>query len=223
MPGRYAQILKAPLFILIVLSSLLSCNSLETTPTTSERIIEDTFAIPKDSSTLYFPTIIIDQGKESKWYGNTWYSEMLFALHEPVLANYTGNKEIFRFTWLRSFHNPVAIRIQKLEDDITLIVKVSNGAGGYKPGQIIIDKTIPLSIGDWNNFMHKVEKIDFWNLPLNDPSNLGDDGAEWILEGVTKSKYHFATRWMAGRSEYGDCCKYLLELSKLNVPKEQQY
>jgi hypothetical protein len=30
-----------------------------------------------------------------------------------VLVDYQGDSEIYRFTWLRTFHKPIAIRIQK--------------------------------------------------------------------------------------------------------------
>ena len=34
-------------------------------------------------------------------------------MEEPVLSSYKGDKEIYRFTWLRTFHHPVAVRLEK--------------------------------------------------------------------------------------------------------------
>lgn len=42
----------------------------------------------------------------------TWYSSQLCALNEPLIFDQKSGT-IYRFTWLRTFHHPVAIRIQK--------------------------------------------------------------------------------------------------------------
>jgi len=105
----------------------------------------DTLHLPLDSSIFYFET-------KANWQDNTqnaldtfvteWYSKMLFALQEPVLRNYQGDKEIYRFTWLRTFHHPISVRLEKQNNIIKLFVKVCNGAGGYEPGQLIFDTTL---------------------------------------------------------------------------------
>ena len=172
--------------------------------------------IPTDSSTLYFPS-------QMKPFLNSWYSNMLFALHEPILSTYSGNQEIFRFTWLRTFHKPVAIRIQKNGDTISLTTKVSSGAGGYSPGQIIVDTTFTISLEQWQEFIKKFNAINFENFPPMEEKMRGTDGSEWILESMSNIKYHFATRWMARYDNYGRCCAYLLKLSQLKIPKDEQY
>lgn len=154
---------------------------------------------------------------------NVWYSKMLSALKEPILCNYEGEAEIYRFTWLRTFHNPITIRVQKRRDRINLIAKVSDGAGGYEPGKIIVDKSIPVVISEWILIEEQFNNMDFWNLPTESDFR-GNDGAEWILESATKDKYHFATRWSAGRNvNYGKCCLYFLKLADLKIPKSDQY
>jgi hypothetical protein len=104
-----------------------------------------------------------------------------------------------------------------------LTAKVSDGAGGYEPGKISINRTIPIDISEWRKIEEQLNKMDFWNLPIETDFR-GNDGAEWILESATKDKYHFATRWSAGRNaNYGKCCLYFLKLSDLKVPKDDQY
>jgi hypothetical protein len=187
-----------------------------------------TLLISRDTVHLYFP--LKENGQDSitnanalDTFMNIWYSKMLFALHEPILSDYDGDAEIYRFTWLRTFHNPITIRVQKKGDSINLTAKVSNGAGGYEPGQISIDKTIAVDIKVWNNIQSKFTNINFWNLPVEYDFR-GTDGAEWILESATKDKYHFTTRWSPGRnSNYGKCSLYFLKLSDIKVPNDDQY
>jgi hypothetical protein len=222
------KILKTLISIVSFIILAVSCNNIKREDNKLSNPTTDTLQIPKDSSVSYFPIKLknqdsISNSKALNAFETKWFSQMLFALQEPTLLNYSGNIEIFRFTWLRTFHNPIAIRIQKQNDTISLILKVSNGQGGYNPGHIITDKTINITITEWNNFINKIEQIDFWNLSVRDPGMLGNDGAEWILEGVFKNKYHFTTRWSPGQSEYGKCCRYLIELSKIEIPKEDQY
>jgi hypothetical protein len=76
----------------------------------------DTLPLPPDSTTLYFKTKINWRDKTPDaldTFINQWYSKMLFALGEPVVSNYHGDKEIYRFTWLRTFHHPVSVRLEK--------------------------------------------------------------------------------------------------------------
>src|SRR5688572_21186821 len=142
-PNVCCKILRSLLFILIILLAT-SCSA-GTDKTSDVEAIFDTLPLPTDSSIFYFMT-------KSSWqdttnnaldtFVNTWYSKMLFALKEPILNNYNGDKEIYRFTWLRTFHHPVSIRLEKQNNVVKLFTKVCNGAGGYEPGQLIVDTTL---------------------------------------------------------------------------------
>jgi cell fate regulator YaaT (PSP1 superfamily) len=88
-----------------------------------------------------------------------WYSKQLRALKEPIIFSDTSKKEMYRFTWLRTFHNPIAIRIEKENNNYKLYWKLCNGAGGYDPGELIIDK------------QKKVDKITWGYIFKNTGSN----------------------------------------------------
>ena len=48
--------------------------------------------------------------------------------------------------WLRSFHHPVAVRLDIMSDGTgKLTVKIANGAAGYKPGKLV-ENTSPLGL-----------------------------------------------------------------------------
>lgn len=182
-----------PILILLVVS--ISC---ENSPNKGNESFAkyDTLPLPVNSSIFYFrlkPSWQDTTRNALDTFLNTWYSKMLFALNEPILKDYHGSKEIYRFTWLRSFHHPVSIRLEKQEDKINLFTKVSNGAGGYEPMKLITDKVIDITLQEFNILLGKVNETKFWSLPT-EMQDSGNDGAEWIIEIVKKDKYHLVTR-----------------------------
>jgi len=129
--------------------------------------------------------------------------------------------KIFRFTWLRTFHNPIVIGLENNNDSITLYWKVCDGAGGYDPGKIIQNKSKVLTIKEWNDFVASVDLVNFWNLPTEDEEMIGTDGAQWILEGKELGKYHVVDRWIGGNIK--SVCLKLLELTDLKINEDDIY
>jgi len=175
---------------------------------------------------LYFPIATrIDSNKciGLDSFTNTWYSKHLKAMNEHVLYEGELNKEIYRFTWLRTFDNPIMIRIEKKKDSINLIYKVTNGAGGYEPGEIIIDKKKKLSTNEWNQFLKLVDSCKFWSTLPCGVLIEGTDGSQWILEGVTTDYYQVMDKWTPREGAYYDCCNYLIELTDLKFKKNEKY
>jgi len=186
----------------------------------------DSLNIPKDSTTFYIPIHFLSDTLE-KWKADTfmdnWFSKMLYGLHEPLLYNRIEKKDIYRFTWLRSFHHPVSIRIEKCDNKVFLYTKETSGAGGYSPGKIIVDEKTEISEDKWDTFITKLNKVQFWEQPAF-KQETGVDGAEWIMEGTTEDDYHVMIRWSEPSSDnFKECCKYLLGLSGLKFPKSEIY
>lgn len=189
-------------------------------------VVADSMKAPLDSNTLYFPerTSVSDTSQLDK-FSNTWYSKMLFALHEPTLFDKQDTAEIFRFIWLRTFHKPVSIRVSKVRGKCILTLKVAEGAGGYEAGRLITDTSFFITMNEWKGIVSKTAAINFWNLtPFIDDG--GKDGSEWILEGKNKNRYHFISRWTPGATrykEFKDCCDYLILLSNLKIADKEFY
>ncbi|MEO5945743.1 MAG: hypothetical protein ABIP79_02930 [Chitinophagaceae bacterium] len=181
----------------------------------------DILPLPIDSSAFYFKTKVSWQDTTADaldTFVNTWYSKMLFALKEPILKDYSGDKEIYRFTWLRSFHHPVSIRIEKQGDIIKLFTKVSKGAGGYEPEEIITDNTGDVTLQEYNLLLEKINSTKFWSLPT-EMQDGGTDGAEWIVEIIKNNRYHIVTRNTPFEERHGNfriIGEYLILLSKLD-------
>jgi len=61
-------------------------------------------------------------GVESAIFHINWYAKHLEALEEPVLSDSLQTR-LFRFTWLRTFHNPIVIGLENNNDSIILYWK----------------------------------------------------------------------------------------------------
>jgi hypothetical protein len=150
-----------------------------------------------------------------------WYSNQLYALKEPIIYN-QNNKTIYRFTWLRSFHNPIAIRIEKQNDIYKLYWKVADGYGGNDPGKLVIDTFKLITKEKLNELLSLLKSANFWNLPTLEENN-GIDGAEWIIEVIENGEYHIVSRWSPRKNDFYKCGIYLIELTGLKIPEEDIY
>lgn len=155
-------------------------------------------------------------GIESAIFRINWYTKHLDALDEPVLKNSLPTK-IYRFTYLRTFDNPIVIGLENSNDTITIYWKISDGSGGYEPGIIIENQTKQLTINDWNNYESKINESKFWDLPTINKGLIGTDGSQWILEGKYLGKYHIVDRWCGG--DIAKLCKDLIEMTDLKIDK----
>ena len=165
----------------------------------------------------YFPKASIDD------FRNKWYSEYLSAMNEPVLYPNKSNDEIYRFTWLRSFDHPIAISIIKHENNYTLTWKECSAAGGTNPGKIIVNKQKIITKDNWTFFQYRLKQVNFWEIASKD-TTLGNDGAEWILEGKTPNRYHVTDRWTPHEgTDYYKCCDFLLSLTDLDIKADRKY
>jgi hypothetical protein len=215
--------MKTPLIIGVLTSLLSACSS----PSNKVQTVHwDTLNPPKDSSTFYFPVKMKREDRtENKVdsFDNQWFSSMLFALHEPVLDNYTGSKEIYRFTWLRTFDHPVTIRVEKQNGIAKMFVKESNGQSGYDPGRLIRDTSADISAEDWQDLIELFQATGFWQLHTEE-ENMGKDGSEWLIEGVKDGRYRFIYRWSPEPTDVANSIgKRFLRLTKVHFHGRETY
>lgn len=173
----------------------------------------------------YFPT--------SFWETDRMLAEMacdqLRAMQEPSLLNLQGI-DAYRFTWLRTFHQPVCIRIQRHTDGIpTLTAKITTGNSTARPGILRYDISQWVKLGElYYHSEHQLQDaefetladafkaMDFWNLPTME-HRLVLDGATWLLEGITQGNYHLATRWSPEMGAYRDTALSMLAYAQIEV------
>jgi len=213
------------IFVIICLTGCHINSKMNSTTTDISLSTADTLLTPIDSSQLYFPPkTLVDNNPRSDSFVNSWYSSQLFAMKEPVIYSDSTNKQIYRFTWLRTFHNPIAIRVENTENDFYLFWKLCDGAGGYEPGRPTVNKQRRLDDKEWETFINKMNLMNFWRMPTIDSETEGHDGAQWILEGKNGSEYHVVDRWSQGGTvDYYKCCEYLISLTDLKIADKDKY
>src|ERR1700677_2207598 len=126
-----------------------------------------------------------------------WYSGQLQALQEPSLLELSKDpkNQSYRFLWLRTFHHPIAIRLEVNEDGTALLTtKITDGQGGNDPGKLMQNETAALSKSQTRFFLKQLEEYDFWTLHSVEERAGGIDGAEWIIEGVKDGSYHIVSQ-----------------------------
>lgn len=128
-----------------------------------------------------------------------WYSPHQEAAGEPSLveaARDDPRREAYRFSWLRSFHAPVFVRVEMSRDGTAVVIAtVLTGAGGYQPGEIRTSAVTKLSRRRTDEFRAALRKADFWAMPEDGPPEVGLDGSEWKIEGIAGGRHHVVDRW----------------------------
>lgn len=187
-------------------------------------------------------------GIESARLSINLYSNDLRDLKEPVLIN-SKSEKVFRFTWLRSFHNPIVIGIENTNNKKMVywkeldvigankqieigIENTNNGIKAYskevksevdEAPKIIIDKSKELTEKEWTDIVSAMNAIKYWDLPSiqEDPNFIILDGAQWILEGKESGKYHVVDR--SGGGEIRDICMQLINFTDLMLKSDEIY
>jgi len=127
------------------------------------------------------------------------YSEVLRLMKEPGLCEVhsVSGAETYRFLWLRTFDNPVLVRVEKKgpNEAARVTLKVSSGQGGYETGKLKTTKTRKLSHqeAEWLDLI--IAEAAFWQLPTQIHSGvIVMDGASWTMEGTRSGKCHVVDR-----------------------------
>jgi hypothetical protein len=142
-----------------------------------------------------------------------WYSEALKDLGEVTLASSSSDDESYRFLWLRSFHDAIAIRVRRLGSDHLVIVRELERTGPRKLDPTSFTSTaFLLSDEEWNQFTSHLEHACFWQMPAP-TDKIMCDGAQWIMEGYREGRYHIVDRQSPDEGAYRDACLYLLKVS----------
>jgi hypothetical protein len=179
------------------------------------------------AQTRYFPQKPFGDDPRLDQFVSGWYSGQLKALKEPSLLELSKapSTESYRFLWLRSFHHPVAIRVDIQSDgSATLTTKIASGAGGYPPGKLSASTTRFLIKDEAQKLIARIDASGFWQLPSYERDRAGTDGSEWVVEAAAHGKYHLVSDWSPKNGpihDLGDM--FLFELAKINVPKSEIY
>jgi hypothetical protein len=165
----------------------------------------------------------------------------LKRMKEPSLRTrykYDASTSI-RWTWLRSFHAPISVRITKSSGrNAFLTVTELTGKVWGDPGSISSRKTMPLSDVDWQKILAWSTAKEFWASLTSDEqaSMLIRDGSIWVLEYSTPKQYElltlpspsafvdrFGKSGLRSLLPYVDMGRFFLNLSGLVIPESEFY
>lgn len=150
-----------------------------------------------------------------------WYGDHLRALGErPLCAGPGAPAEVYRLTWLPSFHSSVVVRVEREAATYRLTAKTESGAGGYDPGHLARDTSFTLGEPDVTEFERRLAAAHFWTLSTDPPKTaMGLDGSQWVLEGITSGRYHVVDRWSPNvhgpDAQYRELAEWMLARSTL--------
>jgi len=153
-----------------------------------------------------------------------WYSKHLRAMGESQLTQAQG--ETYRFLWLRTFANPVVVRISCAEKRCDLTAVRLGGSGGYEPGSVVERKARGLSEQETTNLRELIGRAQLWQAQPPD-SRIGLDGAQWVLEVSHEKRYHLWNVWSPESSgqhaTFRELCLEMIRLSGLTIRSSEVY
>lgn len=174
----------------------------------------------------YFPLKTKSNYEGLAWSEAEWYSSQLTAMKEPrlpPLAKDVSN-ETYRMTFLPSWGDAIAVRVQRHDQAFHLVAKRLHGQSGFVAGKLVETKEIELNAAESHALETLIAKLGFYQMPTDDEI-AGNDGEEWIIEGVSGGRYHVVQRWTATyrtnerRLEpFLAFCKFLVNKSALSAP-----
>jgi hypothetical protein len=141
----------------------------------------------------------------------------LTVMDEPSLScGALEDTETYRVLWLRTFHNPIAVRVFRRDGNYGLEAVILDGKGGYAPGNVSQRVSKELSHDQWQAMIAKLESVQFWRLTTRTDGGL--DGARWIVEARRDGRYHSVDRW-SGTDGLESAGRLFLELADLSDVK----
>jgi hypothetical protein len=162
---------------------------------------------PAPDGRAYFP-----KGKAS------YYTLYLAAMKEPSIqeAEVKGEDFHFRFTWLRSFQDPVSVRLWSQQGKVQCHYVALAGKSQNSPRTPKDEQTLVLNQEQVRAMEALASAKEFW-APLNkqEEQMLGFDGAEWIFEWKDALGYRLSDIWTPSahtpenyRNAFGDKAKH---------------
>ena len=150
----------------------------------------------------YFPLGSLGETPRDDRFRADWYSKRLAALQEPSIwgmSRQAPTVEVYRFLWLRSFHNPISVRLNVASDGTGVLTsKETNGKAGHDPETLIRNTSERLSKEQTQWFLRRLDDVGFWKLPARQqvPERTSHlDGAQWIVEASKDGHYQIVDRW----------------------------
>lgn len=142
---------------------------------------------------------VLERRVVQQYFEDEWYSGQLSAFGEPSLYRRpAATPRSIRFTWIRSFHDPVVVRIDTAADGRqTMTARRRPGGQGFglEPG---VDRDTELvrklSVAEETALQAAIDDVGLFEAPASG-CPFGVDGAEWIIEAADPRRgYRYRAR-----------------------------
>lgn len=164
-----------------------------------------------------------DSPQSSAGHSETGKPAHIAMMTDPISSGNDPSDFAYRFLWIRTFHHPIAVRIQKSGVSTVLHAFEFDGAGGYEWGKPAKEVKRELSPTEVEALTAKLKKAKFWEMD-SDPMDAGGlDGATWVLEGSRDGKWHRVRLWSPKSARFRDACLFFLQLADMKVPHDEIY
>ena len=171
----------------------------------------------------YFPAGAFQSAPGGDESTQRWYVGQLRAMNEPPLPQLQAD-ETYRFLWLRSFHDPVSVRIQASHGRATLVAVELERDDRGKVGSVKRRLERALTESEWRALTAALGDAEFWDAPTVDPdATLVADGAVWTFEGYRSGVYHAVTRWNPQWGAFRTLGEAFLHAAHLSFPADEVY
>lgn len=181
--------------------------------------------------TIYFAPMLLNQPSGCR-YGHVeeavistfeadWFAGELRAFSEPSLyristGNSPGQTASYRLLWLRSFHEPIVVRIDQTDGDSAyLTAKQRAGGGGFQGRPRTLER--PLTHAEISQLHATLSTTEVLG---ERPKICGDglDGSRWIIEVASnQGQYSFVNRWSPRDGAVRDFGEFMLGLTGWDV------
>jgi hypothetical protein len=166
----------------------------------------------RDISKYYFPKNSFHEKDGLDAFVQGWYGSQIDILDGEILID-IQNKNVIRFTCLRTFHNPFSIKVTWDNSfNIVLEYSLADGAGGYRPGVVIKHSVKEISKNELNYLLNLISQQHFYDQETVVDDN-GHDGSQWIIEINIDGRYKVVDRWTPRSGLNYSIGIYLIEIS----------
>ena len=172
----------------------------------------------------YFPRGLLNGNPQIDGSMRSAYAKYVAQMNEPPLLNSHASvdKESYRFTWLRSFHPKVVVRVWSDFGVRMLTVKELIPVNENGVTRKSLDQTRRLTEDEWAEFARLLDQACVWTLPSPSEHLIANDGAWWVFEATSPGHYQVVNR-QSPEDSYRELCMYLLKLSGLPLDEREIY
>lgn len=149
---------------------------------------------------------------ESRWYPHFWEAAAEPSLYAASQRQMEKRDFVVRFTWLRSFHHPVFVRITQSAGRTKLIATELSGQGGYDAGQVQRRVEREVSAAEAGALAKILMRSPIFD-QTSGVCDFGMDGAQWIFERADQNGYRLVQRWSPETGPARDLGMTLLKLT----------